>query len=375
VALSFVLLFAALLFTGTLRNLLAVDTGFDATDVTVARLDFRTLDLSPAARPAFKRELLERLEAAPGVLSAAEVRHVPLGGTGSSDRVRGADEPEGPGTPIRLNGVTAEYFETMGMGLLAGRRFGPADGPDARVAVITRELATRMGLGENPVGETMLSEWMSIPIEVIGMVPDAKYFDLREEPVPTAFVPKALLPDARSYTDFVVRSAAPAEVLREALRAAVDGVSRQIWIDLRPMDDEIRSGLVRERLMSMLSGLFGVLAALVASVGLYGVMSYQVGLRMREIAVRVAIGAEVRDVLRLVLAQAGALLAAGLVAGSALSFLVAAPLRSFLFRLDGQAVSMYVLTAALLALTGAIACVLPARQAATVAPRDALTSE
>ena len=374
VALSFVLLFGALLFASTLRNLLAVDTGFDSSGVAIARVDFRTLELAESSRPAFKLDLLERIRGVPGITSAAEVRHVPMGGTGSSATIRRGEELPA-GVSVRVNGVTPGYLEAMGMPLLAGRAFDPSYAPDAPVAIVTQAFASRLGLAPNPVGETFRVEGSPETMEIIGVVPDAKYFNLREDPVPTAFVPKDLLSDVRSYTDFVIRTTLPPVALPDILRQAVAAVSTGIWIDVRPLDDIIGEGLVRERLMSTVSGFFGILAALVAAIGLYGVMSHHVAQRRNEVAVRVALGARRRAIILMVLFQAGALLCVGLALGVVLASVASTAARQFLFGLGSHHVPTYALAAGLLTLTAGIACYLPARRAARTEPQKALRSE
>jgi predicted permease len=375
VALSFVLVFAALLFTSTVRNLLAVDTGYDSAGVMVVRADFRSLDLPGASRAAFRRDLLERVRATPGVLTADEVRHIPLGGTGSGADVLGRD---GTSAPVRLNGVTDEYVETAGLGLLAGRGFGPRDDPDARLAMVTQAFATRVGLGPEPVGQTFRLETGELgaaagrEFEVIGLVADAKYFDLREEAVPTAFVPKSLLLDSRSYTDFMIRTSQRPDLLRNALHEAVGGGSPVAWTDVRPFDDILHAGLARERLLSTVSGFFGALAVLVAAIGLYGVMAQQVTQRRGEIGVRMALGAERWQILSLVVGRAGALVAVGTAFGVLLGLAASATVGSFLFGLDTHMVAPLAIAAGVLSATGAVACYLPARRAARLDPQVAL---
>jgi predicted permease len=378
VALSFVLVFGALLFTGTVRNLLAVDTGYDTAGVTVARADFRGLDLPEDSRPAFKRDLLERIRAAAGVLSADELRHVPLGGSGSSADVRG---PDGTSVPVRLNGVTDGYVETAGLHLLAGRGFGPGDAPDARLLIVTQSFATRVGLGPDPVGQTVRLETGEVgtaagrEFEVIGLVADAKYFNLREEPVPTALVPKPLLLDSRSYADFVIRTSLPPDLLRGALRDALAGGGPLAWTDVRPFDDILQAGLVRERLLSTVSGFFGALAVLVAAIGLYGVMAQQVTQRRGEIGVRMAFGARRWQILALVVGRAGALVAVGTAIGGLLALAASTTVRSFLFGLDTHMAAPLAIAAGVLCATGAVACYLPARRAAALDPQAALRLE
>jgi predicted permease len=372
VGLSFALVFGALLFVGSLRNLLAVDTGFRSASVVVLRADFRNVELSAASRPTFKRELLDLVRATPGVMNVAEVRHVPLGGTGSSATVRAAGATQG--VAVRLNGVTDEYLETLSMPVLRGRDFAEGDAPDAPVAVVTPAFAARVGLGADPVGKTFAIEGGDQTLEVIGLVADAKYFDLREEAVPTAFVPKALLADSRAYTDFMIRTASSPDAARETLQAAF-GVESNVRIDVRPFEETIRAGLVRERLLSTVAGAFGLLAVLVASIGVYGVMSQYVTSRRTEIGVRIALGATRADVLRIVLVRAGSLLGAGLVVGGFLSYVLSLPLQPMLFGLDGLSLPAFAWAAGILSGTAALASGVPARRAARLQPRVALSSD
>jgi putative ABC transport system permease protein len=372
-ALSLVLVFGAVLFTGTLRNLLAVDTGFDPAGVLVARVDYDPLEIPAASRVAFKRNLLDRIESAPAIASAAEVRHVPLGGTGSSITVwlDGADPTNG--TPMRLNAMSEAYLETMGIPVLAGRDFDSRD-YGIPVAIVNRTFAARLGL-EHPVGERFRVEGQDIVFEIVGLVPDTKHFTLREDFPSIAFVPTGLVPDPRPYTDFMIRSTMPTVAVAAAVRRAVREVSPRIRTDIRPFSETIRDRLLPERLMAALAGFFGVLAALVAAVGLYGVMSSLVLRRTNEIGVRMAFGATRRDILAMALVQALKLLAIGCAVGSVLAFLAAGLARSLVFGLEPQSVGTVGLACVLLAFVAAGACYLPAARAANMQPRDALRGE
>jgi putative ABC transport system permease protein len=373
VALSLVLVFGAVLFTGTLRNLLAVDTGFEPDGVLVARVDYDALEIPQASRVAFKRDVLDRIDRAPGVGSAAEVRHVPMGGTGTGINVwlDGAD-PAGR-EPMRLNAMSEAYLETMGIPLLAGRDFDSRDEGDP-VAIVNRTFASRLGL-KYPVGERFRVEGEDIVFEIVGFVPDTNYFNLREDFPPIAFVPTGLVPDPRPYTDFMIRSTMPAGAVADAVRHAVREVSPRIRTDIRPFNETIRDRLLPERLMATLAGFFGVLAALIAAVGLYGVMSYLVVRRTNEIGIRMALGATRRDILAMVLAQAAKLLAIGFAAGSVLALAAGGLAQSLVFGLEPQSIAMVGLACVLLAFVAAAACYLPAGRAASVEPRDALRAE
>jgi putative ABC transport system permease protein len=375
VACSVLLLFGGVLFAMTLRNLNAVDTGFESRNVSVARVDFTSLSVQPSARRTLTADLLDRIRGAPGVEAAAEVRHVPFGGTAS----RGVVAPESDATvktSVHLNGVTPGYLATLGMTLLGGRDFDARDSTEApQVAIVNRTFARRLGLPENPVGERVLRPETGEVVEVIGLVPDSKYVGLREAPQPIMFVPLTQMTDRRPFTDFMVRSRAPLPQLSSVLGRAVGQVSPLIAVDVRPFEATIRDELVRERLMALLSGTFGALAALIAAIGLYGVMSYLVLRRTNEIGIRVALGARRADVLMLVLREAGTLLATGLVTGAAVSLATAGSVRAFVFGLKPQSPLIIGFACGVLAMTGIAASYLPARRAANLSPLVALRED
>jgi predicted permease len=378
VACSLFLLFGGLLFAATLRNVLAVDPGFDAGQVSVARLDFSSMMIPSSARAPLVSDLLDRIRQAPGVTSAAEVRHVPMGGSGSSVIVT----PDGGDSTVklaaRLNAMSPGYLRTMGIALIAGRDVDSRDSSAApKVAIVNRTFARRLGLAGSPVGQRFrgqTSPTTSDEYEIVGLVPDSKYFTLREDPLPIAFVPVAQIVDPRPVADVMVRSDVPA-ALTSSLERIVAEVSPLIAVDVRALESTIRDGVVRERLMAGLSGAFGVLAALIAAVGVYGVMSYLVLRRTGEFGVRLALGAQRRDVRRLVLREALVLLAIGLAIGSAGAFAAAGSASSLVFGLpprDGWTLGLACL---LLGATAMTASWLPARRAAALQPLRALREE
>jgi predicted permease len=369
VALSLVLLFGAVLFTGTLRNLMAVDTGFEPDGVLVARVDYDALGIEPASRVAFKRSLLDRLASAPGVESAAEVRHVPLGGTGTGISVRLAGADAAGEQLTRFNATSEEYLDTMRIPLLAGRNFERRD-EGTPVAIVNRAFAAWLAL-ENQIGQRFSIDDPDIVFDIIGYVPDTKYSGLRENPVPIAFVPTGLIPDPRPYTDFMIRSAQPAGAI-EGVRGVIRDVSPLIRTDIRPFNATIRAGLLPERLLATLAGFFGILAVLIAAVGLYGVISYLIVRRTTEIGVRMALGATRRHVLTMVLAQAARLVAIGCAAGSVLALVAARWAQSLVFGLEPRSVGTVGLACLLLAFVAAAACSVPALRATRLEPRTAL---
>jgi putative ABC transport system permease protein len=379
VAVSLVLIFGALLLVGTLRNLLATESGFEYDGVALARIDFSRANTTPANKAAFKSALLEKVVGTPGVISAAEARHVPLTGTGSSLTVwaDGAD-PAGK-TTVRLNAISDGYLQTMGITLVSGRNFTLRDSVTSpKVALVNPSFARRLGISGNPVGTRFRSDEPALSgavYEIVGLIPDTKYFELREQFLPIVFVPIAQLADPRPLSDFVIRSRLPLADLSSALGGRLREASALLDVDVRTSDSIIRLGLVRERLLATISVFFGVLAVLIAVIGLYGVMAELVTRRRAEIGVRMALGARRSAIVTMVLRQAGTLLALGVATGVVLAFVASDFAKSFVFGLEPSDFEPMALACVLLAAPTIIAILVPAWRAAMLEPLAALRDE
>jgi predicted permease len=380
VALALVLLVGAFLFSGTLRNLLALDAGFERTGVLVTQVDFRRLKIPEAARIEFKLDLLEKIRALPGTLSAAQVGIMPLSGVGWSNMVwKEGDGAEGK-VEANFDSIGEGYFRTMGIRLLAGRDFNSRDQPGSpKVAIVNQTFARRLGLGPNPVGARFTREpTPSSPaqvFEIAGLVRDTKYHNLREDFKPIAFLAldQAGAPDTSAQ--IVIRSSLPLKQTTSAVRGMLARTNPLITSGFQSFETQIQEGLLRERLMATLSGFFGLLGALIAAVGLYGVMSYLVVRRTNEIGVRMALGAARSSIVALILRQAGFLLAIGVPAGAVLSLAVTGAARSLLFGLKPFDVSTIAMAVALLTAVAALASYLPARRAARIEPVTAIRED
>jgi predicted permease len=379
VAISLVLVFGALLFAATLRNLLAVDSGLQYDGVSVARVDFSRTNTPQSSKVAFKRHLLDRIRSAPGVIAAAEVRHVPLAGTGSSlNAWLDGSDPAGK-TTVRLNAISDGYLETMGIRLVSGRDINARDSASSpKVALVNPAFARRVGIVGNPVGATFRAEGSSpsgAVYEIVGLVPNTKYFALGETFLPIAFVPIARIADPRPFTDFVIRSTLPLGDVSSGVRHGLAELGASIDVDVRAFDSTIRQGLVRERLMASLSGFFGVLAVLIAAIGLYGVIAEFVTRRKGEISVRMALGARRSHIVAMVLGQAGTLLVAGLALGVVLVCAAAGMARSLVFGIEPRDVGLIILACAFLASAAIAAILVPTYRVATLEPLAALREE
>jgi predicted permease len=381
VALSLVLLVGALLFVRTLRNLLTTEAGFNAEGVLAVSLDFSRAQYPKERRLAVYRELHDRLSALPGVVSAAQVWFTPVSGSGWDNDIG----PDGTtaaasGKQSYFNRIGPGYFQTMGTRLLAGREFDQRDTLSSpKVAIVNEVFARKFFGGANPVGRTFrLEAEAGKPeplIQIVGLVKNTKYYELREDFLPIGFFPVAQEEKPGPDATFVLRVAGSTGALMSAIKAQVANVNPTIGIEFRSFSSQLKESLLRERLMATLSGGFGLLAGLLATLGLYGVISYMVARRRNEIGVRIALGADRMRVIRLILREAILLLSVGLVTGVLIALWAGRAAATLLFGLKpydpvSMAAAIVVLTAVAL-----VAAYGPARRAAALEPMDALRDE
>lgn len=378
VALSLVLLFGALLFAQTLRNLLTADVGMVPEGVLVASVDARLPDLSPEHRRVVFDQMLERIAAQPGVVSAAQVMLSPFGGYGWNGVVRqtGADE----GKEAWFNRISPAYFETLKTRLIAGRDFTAADragGP--RVAVVNERFATHLFGQASPIGRRFRIDAPAgeeaKEYEIVGLVQNTRYNALREDFRAIAFLPVAQDDDSPESLTFVVRSRAPLGTTMAGIRQVLAEMQQGLLVEFRVLDVQAAQTVLRERLMATVSGAFGVLAVVLAAVGLYGVMSYMVARRRNEIGVRLALGASTDHVLRIVLSEAGLLVGIGLILGVVTAAASARYAESLLYGLRFHDVRTMVVGCVLLIVTGGLAALVPAWRALRFDPAVVLKSE
>ncbi|HJZ87360.1 MAG TPA: ABC transporter permease [Polyangia bacterium] len=381
VALSFVLLVGALLFSRSLFKLVTVDAGFEQAGVLVVDLDLTALDLPKPRRVAYKEQLLERLRATPGVEHAASATIIPISGNGWNDDVWLDGGAAKPHFNAFFNRVSAGYFATMRTPLLAGRDFQSGDAEGApNVAIINQTLARKLGAGPNPVGQRFRREADGSGrgeqvFEIIGLVRDTKYREMREEFSPIAFVPSTQDDAPDAFPEYVVRSRLPPADLTGVLKNAVAEASPAIRLDFQSLAEKVRFSLLPERMMALLAAFFGLLAALLASIGLYGVIAYSVARRTQEIGIRMALGADPGQVARMIVAEAGGLLAVGLAIGIVLALAVTRAAAALLYGLKPHDPLTFGLAVGLLGLVALLASVLPARRASRVDPMVALRTE
>jgi putative ABC transport system permease protein len=381
VALSLVLLVGAVLFVRTLRNLATLDAGFQRTGILLAGLDARPLRLPTAQRTAVERDLVARVAAVPGVDAVATTYIVPVSGQGWNDRIIVDGVPQADFS--NFNEASPGLLNTLGIPLLRGRDFDEHDAPNAEsVAIVSQTFVTKYLGGRDPIGRTFTVEMgpgqQSPTYHIVGIARDTKYTDLREDFKPLVYLPAAQSTRPASFyegTTLMIRSRAPLLTLVPQVKRAIASVNAAMLVDFQTLPDQVDKKLMRERLMAVLSGFFGALAALLATIGLYGVMSYTVARRRNEIGIRMALGAERSDVVRMVLREAAMLLAAGVVAGAALAVAAAQTAKTLLFGLKPADPTTLVLAIAGLGLVAMAASYVPARRASHLEPTEALRDE
>ena len=371
-----VLLVAAGLFLRTLQRVQETDLGFEPRGVFLAQMELFTSGYDKPRGLAFWRELLQRAEALPGVQAVSLVRRAPLGFGGSSSssvEVEGYAAPKDAETWGYYNNVGPGYFALMRMPIVAGRDLSADDREDTpAVAVVNETMAARYWAGREAVGGRFRLGDQTIT--VIGVAKDAVYRDLGEKPAPWFFLP--LYQSYRPDMALLVRSAGDPAALAGPTRALVAELDPNVTpFAAATLSSFIGASDFRQRVGSQLLGLFGALGLALACIGLYGVLSFQVARRTREIGIRMALGGSRGDVLGLVLRQGTALVAAGLAIGIVLAALLAQALRSLLLDLDPLDPAAFAGVVAVLLVASFVACLVPARRAMGVDPMLALRRE
>lgn len=372
VALALVMLVGAGLMIRSFTRLMNVDPGFNSDHVLTLQMD-----IPPAygnqsdKRIALYHEIFDRLEALPGVKSAGGVTRLPLG-TGSTTKLDVEGHPVAPGQEpeVELRRASTHYFDAMGIALRDGRTFTEQDGPAApRAAVINEVSAQRFWRGENPIGRHVRfagdsnAPWFT----VVGIVGDVKHFGLDSQA------------PAELYTSFdqgppggprlAIRTTTDPASLIPAVRSEMRAIDKQMAVSqVETMDHLVSKSTADRRFQTLLLGAFAVLALALAMVGIYGVMAYGVAQRTRELAIRIALGAERGDVMRLVLGQGMRLVVTGVAIGLGGAFVLTRFLRTLLFETGPTDPITFAGVSILLALVALLACFVPARRASRVDP-------
>jgi predicted permease len=380
VALSLLVLVGAGLFVRSLINLRNVDTGFNQQNVILFQPASDSVgykDDDPRLTDLY-REVEEKVSEIPGVRAASfSLFSFNQGAWTNPITVQGGAAPLG-GTPDVLNNVVGPgFFTAMNLPLILGRPFSPQDTKTSpKVAVISEELSRRFFPDASPLGKRfrMGRSGREEEIEVVGVVKDAKYRNLAEKPQPMAYYPYA---QQNWYLgNFEVSFSGEPGGIVSAVRQAIKDVNRNLPIaEVAMFSEQVDRSLVQQKMIARLSTIFGLLALLLAAIGLYGVISYSVAQRTREIGIRMALGAERRDVLRLVLGQGAKLAFIGVLAGLGAAWALTRWVESLLFGVSPTDRLTFVIIALLLLAVALLACYIPARRATKVDPMVALRYE
>jgi len=378
-ALGVVVIAVAGLLARSLYNLKTLDAGFNGDRVLVLGLDGYGTRLNADQRSALYAELQARLRTLPGVTHVAASRSVPVHTSGNA---RLLDLPGSPDTTMDrsafTNMITPGYFETFSIRLLRGRDFSDHDTQaSTRVAIISTSMARLYFRDRDPMGQTFaFLSGRDRPLTVVGLVADTHQMNLRDKAPPIVYTPLAQEAQPPPWLHFAMKTAQPPTALAPAATAAARAVTKDVIIRyVRTMDHQVNASLIRERLVASLSIAFALLALMLVAVGLYGVMSYSVSRRGREIGIRMALGARRGNVLWQVLRQTLVVSVIGILIGVGAVLLLARYVATLLFGLSERDPVTLAGVALVLFCTAVIAGFFPARRAASLDPVRAIKSE
>jgi predicted permease len=376
IALSAILLIGAGLFVRTLVNLSRTPLGFQADHMLLFRLNPPPSRYTDAQMTMFYRQLEEKLAAIPGVKSvtASNIAIMGDGHSGSTFHVTGSPVQKEE-VRVQMNGVGPAFFATMGIPILQGRDFNTHDTASSpKVAVINRALARQFFPNENPIGQTFEADADDVagPVQIIGIAADTRYADLRSATPPTFYLSYQQHLEAGRIVIEIRTAADPASILGQA-RAVVASLDRDLpLIDARTMTEQINTTTSGERIFAQLTSGFGLLAAVLASIGIYGIMAYTVARRTNEIGIRMVLGAQTEQVQRMVLREALWMAVAGVALGIVSALWLARFISTMLYGLQPFDPLSIAGAAALLLCIALLAGFVPARRASRIDPIQAL---
>ncbi|MEO6222947.1 MAG: FtsX-like permease family protein, partial [Vicinamibacterales bacterium] len=381
VALSLVLVMGAGLFLKTFASLNSAPLGFDPTHLLVTTVDMRQSAATPETRRVLYDRVREAMAGVPGVRHVAVSEIIPVSGSGWNGRakIEGVPELAGRAAEYWINPVSTGWFETYGIHVLSGRDVADSDTASSEPVVVVNETFVKRFIGgENAIGRMLYTDPeanVSERARIVGVVSDSVYRNARAGVYATAYRPFLQgSPDGAISASVKVTAQLGIDSLaaRSALTEALSQVDSRLSFSFRDLSDQVRVSTSQERLVAMLSGFFGVLALLLAGMGLYGVTSYAVDQRRSEIAVRMALGATGTTVVRMVLARASALVMIGVLIGIGLSMWASKFVGKLLFGLTPRDPATMTMAIVALVVIGAVAAWLPARRASRLDPTAVL---
>jgi len=383
-AISLVLVVGAGLFLGSLRNLYHVDLGFSSENLLMATLDPRLMGANDTRIMTIYKQLLEDVKGLPSVASATLMNNRLFSGRAHLSGARVAGYVPEPGEDLANSwtltyGVGPRFFETLRMPLIRGRDFTDADKEGAPpVVVINEAMAKHYFRDKDPIGQKVAFGSGKKTAEIVGLVRNAHYFDVRDEKQETIFTPllQIQIGEFDSEETLVVRTRGNPAQLADDVRAVVHRIDPNLPLfDITTMSDQVAGDLRTPRLMATLSSFFGALALALSAIGLYGVLAYGVTKRTGEIGIRMALGADRNNILRLILGETGQVLLIGIGAGLVLAWAASRLVKSMLYGVTAHDTRVYAVAAILLGAVALAAAMLPARRAVRVEPMIALRYE
>jgi putative ABC transport system permease protein len=391
IAVSLVLATSALLFVRSFQNLMSVDVGFEQNDTTaISFLELHAAELPLERRIAFQQQLTDTIRSVPGVAAAAASTHLPLSGATWAHFFRVPSQADSDRAVSRFMYISPGYFGTLGIPILAGRDFQDSDAANAQRVLLVNESFVRSHLGGvNPLGTTIqtIAEagYPATTYHIIGVVGNTRYADLRDEDcwcklrahgmAPIAYVPIAQNPNLQPWAPVIVRSSPSASGVATAIAKRVASLNPGVALQFIELKSQIRERLVIERMLAWLAGAFGLLAIVIVTVGLYGIIAYLAVSRTNEIGIRLSLGATRGQIVQLVLRDSVWLLAAGLAIGLPLAAVAMRGAETMLFGLSPTDLPTVAAAAGVLCAVAALAGWIPARRAARVDPLAALRCE
>ena len=376
VSLSFVLVVGAGLLIESLLKVRTASPGFNTRGVQDTTIDLVSAGYTPARAQTFQDALLERVRALPGVESAAFAKMTPLSYISSATApivVDGYQPPPEESPTVDYNEVGDDYFVTMGIPLAGGREFTRADDQDAAlVAVVNETMAQRYWQGRSPLGQRLQlkGRWM----QVVGIAKDSKYSTVREDPTPFFFIP--LRQNSLRGSVLNIRTPIAPQTTALAIAREVHALDSNLApYEVITMQEQLERSTSAQMVSVTLVGILGALALVLAAIGLYAVMSHAVSQSTRELGLRMALGADSSNLLRLVLSRGLALTGAGVLLGAATALLLARLLGNLLYKVSPRDPVAFACAFAVTALVSVAACLLPAWRAARTDPMRALRTE